>query len=270
MAVKPKNPFIVGGPVPSERHVGRKEEAETILALLAAAHGSSAVNGERRIGKTSFLHYLRARAPEWGLAPSTYQFVFMDAQSVQPFSEDAFWRYVIRKVEAADIIDPGFTSSLLQQPELEQYDLVDLFDRIGKKGKLIVLTLDEFDLIVSRVDPNSPNLLFNLRSLLNQPVRGLTLVTASLQPLNELCKSMNFRGSSPFYNVFRSVPLGRFTPKECNDLVDIYLQDAGIDFTEADRRLMIEKSEGHPYLLQRACAKLFDYYLQSGQEASTQ
>jgi Cdc6-like AAA superfamily ATPase len=61
----PSNPFTPYAPVSPPYFVGREQEIQGVLDHLAsAARGSSAISGERHIGRTSLLHYLTERLSE--------------------------------------------------------------------------------------------------------------------------------------------------------------------------------------------------------------
>ena len=84
------NPFIYNVPVPPDSFIGRQPEIERVLGQIAhPARSSSAVSGDPRIGKTSLLHYLRVPEvhEQWGLSSTWCHFLYLDCQSVLPFSE---------------------------------------------------------------------------------------------------------------------------------------------------------------------------------------
>jgi 3',5'-cyclic AMP phosphodiesterase CpdA/cellulose biosynthesis protein BcsQ len=255
-----ENPFIAGGPVPPERFIGREREINAVLDSLASpAHGSAAVSGEARIGKTSLLHYISSPeiAEKWGLSPKKCTFILVDSQSIVPFSPMGFWRYVLKSLAARRVHDPGYINGLLKRDDIGDFELGELFDRIARDDKLVVLLLDEFEHIVERVNPDNPQFLYQLRALINRPARGLALVLASRKSLTELCQNMRFVGS-PFTTSFMLLSLGPFSSEEANKLIDLYTQGTGITFSDRDReRAYYEISKGHPYQLQEICFELF-------------
>lgn len=254
-----RNPFIVGSPVPPERFIGREKEVETILdRLVNPAHGSTAVSGEAQIGKTSLLHYISTLeiAEKWELLPEKCTFIFMDSQTIAPFSPMGFWRYVLKSLAACKVYEPNYIEGLLQGDDVGSFELGELFDRIARGGKLAVLLLDEFEHVAEHVNPDDPQFLSLLRTLVNRPAHGLALVLASRKPLPVLCQNMRFAGS-PFPTGFISLSLGSFSPQEANKLIDVYTQDTGIIFSDRDREFACEISKGHCYQLQKVCFKLF-------------
>jgi AAA+ ATPase superfamily predicted ATPase len=259
-----RNPFIVGSPVPPERFIGREREVRAILDRLAnPAHGSTAVSGEMRIGKTSLLHYISSPevAKKWGLLPEKCMFVFVDGQAIVPFSKEGFWHYILKSLAAHGAHEPNYIEGLLQGKNVGGFELGELFDRTARGGRLVVLLLDRFEHVVEHVSPDNPELLYLLRGLLNRPAHGLALVVASLKPLHVLCQNMRFVGS-PFPDNFISLSLDPFSTEEANKLIDVYTQDTGVTFSHRDREFAYEISKGHPYWLQNACFKLFQRHLE--------
>jgi len=171
--------------------------------------------------------------------------------------EVGFWQYVLRDLAEYKIYTPDYIHSLLVNG-FDPHDLDDLFDSIGKMGRLVILLLDEFDFVVDQSDPQIPSFLYSLRALSSRPSRGLAMVVASREPLDELCQGIRFAGS-PFYNIFTFVHLGKFSREEAEELIDKYLAGTGITFDQEDREFLWQVSEkGHPYLLQVACFNLFE------------
>ena len=97
-----KNPFILGSPVPPTHFIGREREVRTILEnLRGPGKGSSAISGERRIGKTSLLHYLESleRTQEWKALEIDHIFIYLDCLSISPFTAARFWQKVLHIME---------------------------------------------------------------------------------------------------------------------------------------------------------------------------
>jgi hypothetical protein len=260
-----RNPFIVGGPVPPEHFIGREGEVKVILDRLAnPAHASTAVSGEMQIGKTSLLHYISSPkiTEKWGLSPEKCPFIFVDSQTIVPFSRMGFWRYVLKSLAARKAYDPDYIEGLLQGDEVGGFELGELFDRIARDGKLVVLLLDEFDHIIEHVNPDDPQFLYLLRALINRPAHGLALVLTSRKALTELCQNVRFAGS-PFTTSFILLSLGPFSSDEANKLIDVYTQGNGITFSSRDREFAYyEISKGHPYQLQEVCFNLFQRHME--------
>jgi len=258
-----RNPFIVRGPVAPERFIGRKREVEAILDRLAnPEHASTAVSGEALIGKTSLLHYISTPevAEKWGLSQEKCTFIFMDSQTIAPFSPMGLWSHVLKALAARKAYEPNYIEGLLQDG-IMGFELVELFDRIARDGKLVVLLLDEFEHIVEHDNPEDPQFLYRLRALINRPSHGLALVLASRKSLPVLCQNVRFVGS-PFPTSFTSLSLEPFSKGEASKLIDVYTQGTGVAFSDRDREFAYEISKGHPYWLQETCFKLFQRHVE--------
>lgn len=259
------NPFFYGRPVHPSNFIGREEEIETIMNHLASPERDAiALYGERRIGKTSLLHYLAApiTGRSWDLSPEQYGFIYLDCQGFSPFSLDHCLRSLLslikRQMANWDIkID---IRNLEEKASISATDLVILLGDIVRKDREIVLFLDEFDYIVGKTDPATPDPLSVLRALVNS--QCVTLVVASCEPIATLTQNMHFEGP-PFHNIFFSLRLGPFSEKEANQLIDKALQNTDVIFNEDDRKSVYEISRGHPYWLQNTCHKLFKWYIES-------
>lgn len=259
------NPFFYGGPVHPSRFIGREEEIKTIMNRIAGpATEAIALYGERRIGKTSLLHYLAAPATRnsWELSADQYGFVYLDCQEVSPFSLLLFLHSLLSLIKR-QLADWNLEMDIRKLEEKDSISVTDLGILLGdivRENREIVLLLDEFDYIIGNTDPAKPYPLSALRSLVNR--QCLTLIVASYEPVAALTQGMYFEGP-PFHNIFASVSLGPFSEQEANQLIDKALQGTKVIFSEDDRKFVYEISKGHPYWLQNACYKLFNRYIES-------
>lgn len=267
---KSPNPFIYGGPVPSLRFVGRKRQVNEVLERLASdTPGNFAICGERLIGKTSFFNYVEHE----GTAVSKDQllFVSLDCQSIGTFTPTRFWKRVLdllsKKVRQKQLKEA--ISQVQKQGTIACKDLEGILGETYKLGRRLVLLLDEFEWVLGTdlqaVETTTVNFLAEFRALLSHASRAISVVISTGKPIHELCPPSVQRGS-PFYNNFISIWLKEFTELEARELVETYLQDTGVTFTEDDKRFAYEVSKGHPYLLQQACHLLFERYVGDGEE----
>jgi len=264
------NPFQYGVPVPPSHFVGREREVRMIFDLITgSARGSVAVSGERLIGKTSLLRYVAAPeiAKAWGGTPDRYIFLYLNCQSISQFTPTRFWRTVL------DLLSRHFSAGELQemieglrgQKEIRAADLEVILDEIHDRGQALVLLLDEFEWVI-RTDTAQDiaitlDFLSGLRALVTHSKRVFSLITATREPVHQLCAPIKFIGS-PFYVFFANISLKPFTREEAEELIDKALKGTGIEFSKADRDFVFEVSGGHPHWLQNACFKLFEKKLQ--------
>ena len=264
----PLNPFTPYSPVSPTYFVGREREVQGILDHLAsAARGSSAISGERRIGRTSLLHYLTKRLSEASLQEQFLP-LYVDCQSIPCFTPTRFWQRVLRLLESK-ITDDSIgkaMAKLLGQEEISCTDFEVVSDRIYEDGRTLVLLLDEFEWVV-RTDPASVetthDFLSGLRALINRVPKGLALVIGAVHPLDRLCEGIEFRGS-PFGNIFLHIQLRPFTEAEVDQFFTKMLKETNLEFTEDERNYVEQVAGGHPLLLQTASSLLFESRMRVG------
>ncbi|KPL17212.1 MAG: hypothetical protein AMJ92_11985 [candidate division Zixibacteria bacterium SM23_81] len=264
----PSNPFTPYSPVSPTYFVGREQELQGILDHLAsAARGSSAISGERHIGRTSLLHYLTGRLSEVTLQEQFLP-LYVDCQSVPRFTPTRFWQRVLRLL-GNKITDDSLgqaTAKLLECEEISCTDFEIVSDRIYEDGQTLVLLLDEFEWVV-RTDPGSVEMthdfLSGLRALINRVPKGLALVIGAAQPLDRLCEGIEFRGS-PFSNSFLLFRLRPFTEAEVEQFFTKMLKGTGLEFTEDERNYVKQIAGGQPLLLQTAGSLLFESRVRVG------
>ncbi len=284
------NPFLYKTRVPPERFIGRKQEVYLILDRLVNPfnQGGAAVSGRRGVGKTSLLQYLGSCASELRpeLAPETVHFVNIPVDTMVPFSVVDFWRFLFLHLEqwpanqfkqqTRDLL-----SILDKHASASRHPITTFFETIGK-AQLVVVLLDNFDLILEQIQPETTsgkrnkeqveylNFLGTIAALLNLPApRGFSLIVASEQPVYDLltqCHQSVYFGSA-FYNNMVSLPLRSFSRAECEELLDTYLKGTEINFEVPARDKLYEVSGGHPATFQEAAYNLFKEVTAQPEEA---
>lgn len=81
-----------------------------------------------------------------------------------------------------------------------------------------------------------------------------TYVTASLHSIKELCTKGNL--SSPLYNIFLELPLGKFLPEETTEFLSTKIY--GIEFDEREIEFIYSIVDNHPLNLQIACYNVLE------------
>jgi hypothetical protein len=260
------NPFWIDGPVTPSHFIGRKREVrKTFSQLTGPGQGSVALSGPRCTGKTSLLHYIAAPeiAVEWDLTEDNALISLLDCQLVgHPFNVSAFWWRVL------NLLQPHLKDSmgeelqeLCQQGQIGNADFERILGALHEGGQRLILLLDNFDQLIRTQVANETvirDFLSQLRALINRRPRTLSLVVTTDEPLEELCKTIDFGGASPFPNSFISVRLKRFSDQEINELIENALSGTGVAFDEHDRSHVSRLSRGHPLLAQLAGHLLFE------------
>ena len=268
----PRNPFIFSGPVPPTHFVGREREVRMIFDQIASpARGSVGISGDRRIGKTSLLQYVcdPTIIESWGLSLDEYIFVYLDCQSIGSFTPSRFWQRILallqrqaRDIALTSLVDT--IEDILKKDSIGDTDFEIVLNEIHKAGRVLALLLDEFEWVIeSDIGDERATRVFlsSLRALTSSDPGVFSLTVATRQELSKLCRPIKFVGS-PFYNNFIVRRLRPFAKEEINQLIDTYLKDSDITFTNRDREFIYEVSGGHPYWAQNACYELFEQYLE--------
>jgi AAA+ ATPase superfamily predicted ATPase len=267
--MSPRNPFVYGGPVGLDGFIGRRHEVNLLFGQITnAMRGSVAVVGERRIGKTSLLHYVAAPdvIRQWNLDETSSLFLFVDCGVIVPMTITRFWQEILIRMRRE--IDrrqrhPHLVvkiTALLSATEIRTTEIEFLLEDLRDEGLLLVILLDEFEWVVrtdAEAEASTRELLGGLRALINHASRVLSLIVATRRPLDELCRDLRSMGS-PFYNNFVYVHLRPFSQGEADSLLDQMLKNTGVVFSPEARSLIYELAGTHPLLLQSAAACLFD------------
>ena len=258
------NPFSFGNPIKDPAHFyNRKNEIRQIVSrLLSAAHESTSVVGERRIGKTSLLKHLSNPevAANYGLTNDHYCLIYIDFQGLTDITPRRFWQRVFKFMERdicnESLLPPIRTFS--KQDEFDLFDLEDLFGMIKDSGLNIILFMDEFEFITQ--NPRfGPDFFGGLRSLAIH--FSLALVTSTQHALVDLCHSDEVK-SSPFFNIFATVALRPFSREDSYNLIEGYLRRTDLAFTPEEKEFVVSLGGGHPFFLQMGGFYLFDEKIQ--------
>ncbi len=266
LAHQSENPFTYGNPISEpDRFFGRQREIEQIFSrLLNVEFESSALVGERRVGKTSLLNYLSHPdvCRERGLAPEKYIFVYIDLQLLdKTTTSQQLWQWMLQKIgqHCRDAQIEKYIQELVEKKPIDNFALTDLFDSLNGKGKYIVLLLDEFENVTDNQN-FGPDFFYGLRSLATH--HNFSLVTSSCRELIELCHSEAIR-SSPFFNIFANINLRLFSEEEARQLISGALAETEIGFTEQEIYTIFQIAGYHPFFLQAACHFLFEAYMKN-------
>jgi hypothetical protein len=257
------NPFTYGNPISDpQRFFGRQREIEQVYSRLRNYEAeSSSIVGERRIGKTSLLHYLKHPdvRHRYGVDDDHYIFIYSDLQMVDEKTTPSRLSQRFIHQFAQQCPDPelkGMAEDLSKVEEIDNFALADLFDSIDSKNFKVIFLLDEFEKVTS--NPNfTPDYFYGLRSLAIQ--HNLTLITSSRSELIELTHSEAIR-SSPFFNIFANINVRLFTEEEARELVRKNLAGSDVQFSPAEFQEIFSLAGNHPFFLQAACHFLFNAY----------
>jgi histone H3/H4 len=255
------NPYIAGAPVlDDDMFYGREKLTARMLSTLH--RNSLMITGERRIGKTTFLHHLKHvlaadEAGEWRFFP-----VFVDLQGVP--EQSFFHALMAETVDALDL--PAATRQALRfTPQPEGYDarnfahdlqqvIAQLRTRTERKVKLALL-IDEVDVLNEYSES------------VNQRLRGIFMKSFS-ESLVAVMSGVGIRRrwkseASPWYNFFDEIELLPFSREEAEALVREPVSGVFRWTPEAVERVL-ELSQLRPYLVQKLCVHAVNHMLEAG------
>jgi len=241
------NPFYYGGIIKESRlFVGRKREvAEICEAIVTSA--SVSITGEKRIGKSSLLRYLADPAVEQknGLDISRYIFSYFDFSGYPRITPTELWQRLLVEI-INQISDPAILDevrSLQTQKKIQLTSLELLLKKFKEFDLNWVILFDEFDLAAT--NPNFDQTFFG--GLRNLSKYALSYIIASHRSLTELQFAHPEAIVSPFFNIFRRVTLGGFSPDEIDTLINGSLEGSGIVFNDNDYELLNALASSHPF-----------------------
>ena len=276
------NPFVYGRYAPPSHFVGRRAEIDACYnALVGPVCGSVAISGEPRMGKTSLLRAVAdvGSSEGWARPGTRTVFVYVDCQSISRFTPTRFWQRVLillgRVLGDAPPLSPpsdggddgggqavlSAMEALLAQDRVEATEFESILHALRGQHIVLALLLDEFEWVVKRDVKNLPvtrNFLSSLRALINHAPDTLSLIIASQQPLNVLCRGIANGEGSPFYNNFVFRRLHPLDAPEVDELIERRLAGSGVQFAPQDRQYVAQVAGTHPFLVQLACALIFD------------
>jgi tetratricopeptide (TPR) repeat protein len=261
-ALAARNPFIVGPPVPPSEFTGRKKEVGLVLSAIGR-RGHVVLFGERRMGKTSLLQYI-ASPNAWrgaSFSPDAVFSVYVDCSSVRSFSAAALWQEIAARVQtrlaesgnsslAPDTL-PGIDD---KSPSTMNPYIAMAGQALAARGRRMVLLLDEFDGALAMAGGQWEALTTQLRRLATASPGGASLILAMRRSPAGAQEPASV--VSPWYNIFRLVPVARLEPEEVSELV----QKMPYPLTDDEAIWLRETAERYPFPLSCGLSLLFQWH----------
>lgn len=223
----PPNPFNRIGIVTQQWFVGRTTQMRRIQDAIDK-NNSIILVGPPKIGKTCLIRHFLAVKP----APGR-QVLMIDFKMDKPISYH--YSELLRRLRK--------TGDTIQEVEK------------AVRGKKILLFIDEFELAPDRKLDVKELLAF--KSLVEAPKSGFQVIAISSKPAFEIY-SGSFGGSTP-YSFFTEERLKVFSKVETDKFFDAYLGQAASLFRSEIRQELFELTEGHPYKLQKAAYRYYEW-----------
>lgn len=248
------NPYIAGAPVFTDQmFFGRNDLVKQMINTLH--NNSMMICGERRIGKTSFLHRLYQLLPKVDDPDYCFYPVMIDLQGVE---EAHFFTYLDH-----EIIETLNENNLIElDPPQESLDVREFTSRLRKivnqlkqkttRSPKIVLLLDEVD-VMNRFSERTNQ---QLRSVF---MKGFARHLAAVMAGIHINKRWDSEGS-PWYNFFEQIDLEPFTERHAKALIELPVKGIYSFSDEAISRIL-EVSNLKPYMIQRICVNLVAHIL---------
>lgn len=255
-----QNPFTYGQPVSPDRFVGRRSEIQAAFDQIYN-RSNLALWGGAAMGKTSFLKLLASPQvwTKYGQDPSQAVIVLLSCESIQPFTAPRFWQEVFNLLQEELEGEPDLQEkiqTLLDQGRASTRGMRRVLRKLGQRDKFLLLLVDDYDWALREnqhyTHADMETFVTECRSIAyhSKERKYLSMIVASLRPLNELGPALNHH-SSPWYNHYLFQSLKPFTDLEIDELRD------GIPITPSLRGLIREIAGGHPALLQSAGSLLY-------------
>jgi hypothetical protein len=255
------NPFFHRGAIRrAEEFHGRQAEIDQVLGLLRNGQSVSLI-GPRRIGKSSLLLHLarpETRRSHQLDFPNTL-FLLVDCQELGGSPPEEVYEALL-----TELLERSRQAGCAIE-DVERYGTYRSLDRVlAQLSQLnvdVAVLLDEFELLAA--NPHlTPYFFARLRGLTTK--YGLAYLTASQRPLFDITADEEIL-SSPFFNIFVTLPLGLYSEEEARDLLHKRLEGTGIDFAPALHDHLLSLAGYHPFFLHIAGYHAFQAVLQGKQ-----
>jgi hypothetical protein len=239
------NPFFHRGALRQEQDFfGRDSEVRQTMGLLRNGQSVSLI-GPRRIGKSSMLLQLARSGVRrlYDLDAPEALFVVVDCQELGASpAEEVYESLLLALLDAA-------SNGGVQAPQIQHTGSYRALDRLlshfARQEVSVILLMDEFELLAAN-EHLTPHFFARLRGLTTK--YGLAYLTASQRPLFDITADEQIL-SSPFFNIFVTLPLGLFSEKEARGLLAERLDRVHATFSPELTDHILQLVGPHPFFL---------------------
>jgi len=253
-----------------ERFFGRRGEIEFLLRGITSEEPQSfAINGLKKLGKTSLIQYLRhpdgatkkysqlLTNYQTGLGPGKLAFLYFDTYKQQGAKVLADLPVRLGRLpELTERLDGilEFPHEQFSTAEETRNFLKQCFQLAADKNLRIVICLDHFDDAYKSLDYDT-DIFF--RSLANyQP-----FILVTNKSLNSL--AFDPTRNSPLLSILTLWTLKMLTIDEAEGLVRSPAIQAGLPFGESDVQFILQLCGYHPFLLALVCEYMFSLQIEN-------
>lgn len=241
---------------------GRGDEISVILQMITAPHPTShAIYGNRAIGKTSLLNYLRdpngALKTYQDFVHSAYRvgggrylhFVYINLNLFTK-GDELFFILMISldnslKDDDSPVVDFDTPEYNNQMSKYELHQLLrETLKRLDSGGVRVIFLLDDFDNVVTLLESEDDHLLRTLADV-------APFIIATERPIAEL--NPQIIEASPLLGILRPSSLGLLTSNAAQDLIRGPAQEVNITLSDAEVNFLLSIGGKHPFLLLSVC-----------------
>lgn len=242
------NPFNYGTSVPPEGFYGRTVAIMEVKNRIGAITAQSVnVVGLRRIGKTSFLHYIRGRSAVFFQPSQRPLIILLDLQDQRFHTPEGLLEGVRRSLTRVTGQEPWNV-----EENQDSWAVEDGLLNLRKRGDRLIVLLDEFEAIGQHLQAFQ-GWGDDWRS---KACAGLlTLVIASKTPISEIYQDFNL--TSPFGNIFSTTILGALEPEAWRQLVRDGFRTEKV--SESTWQWLDALAGGFPFYVQMAATLLWQW-----------
>lgn len=230
---------------------GRKNEVNKIYSRIGASRPQSiSIVGERRIGKSSLLHYVYhpKNRQKFLKNPDQHIFIFIDFQEKRGIDLPRFFESIYESLVSE------FKDGLELNVSPDYNGFKKVVSALDKQGLRLILIFDEFEIITKSQEFNTEFYSF-ARSIANN--YNLGYIVSSGRNLQTLCHSREI-SDSPFFNIFSNLTLTQFSQTEAMELIIQPASKLGYSM-EKYAPVILDLGGYYPFFLQMVCAAFFEY-----------
>ncbi|HEC86101.1 MAG TPA: ATP-binding protein, partial [Thioploca sp.] len=249
----PDNPYIAGNPVGnSNAFVGRIDVLNKVVQMLRRPQDNAIVlYGQRRIGKTSVLQYLKAHLPSEG----NYCPIYFDLQDKASWTVGQVVSVLAKSIaNALNQADPD----LGEAPEtaFQETWLPNVLQSLSAENRALVLLFDEFDVLLAAPEAEQPagKAFFPyLRQLLDIDTQHLNFVFVigrNVADLTNIALSV-FKGTDT-----KRVSL--LNQEDTQKLVRLSEANHSLNWSDEAIDCVWQYTNGHAFLTQQLCSHVWE------------
>ncbi len=267
-----RNPFEYGTVVGKESFCNRKKELADLIRIMENS-GRAFIYSERRLGKTSLVMLAKNKLPRkqfitvyvdlWPtdgegsfvatLAKAITHSLSTSVEKALELAKELFSHFtpsITVDQEGNPVITFGSPRTARIEPQLEE--VLSAPAKLGRKGKKLVIVLDEFQQILTygtdRVEQR-------LRSVIQHQKNVAYIFLGSRK---HIVQEMFLEATRPLYRSATHYPLGVIDVKDWLPFIRERFLDAKKKITDDQIRSIVEFTQGHPFYTQHLCHVLWE------------